>query len=437
VAVTREELYQLVWSEPMIRAAERFGVSGSYLARVCGILSVPRPERGYWAKLAVGKAPPVPPLPAARPGDPVEWSKDDGLQSASPARNPLPVPPVLPALPPIRRRAAKAVRVTTPHALIRGARTHFETGRPVDEGAYLRPYKKLLVDITTSKAELGRALALASDLFNALESAGYRVTLAHQGEPFTRSHPDVYELPRKRQDHGSSVWSPVRPTVVYVGTVAIGLALIEMSDSVLLRYVNGKYIRDADYIPPRPSRRFVDHTWTTTRDLPCGRFRLIAYAPWWHVSWSNQWQETGKTPLDSQIPAIVKAMRGIAGELAERVREADHQAELARQTRLVEEEQRRRAEDQRRVRASVKESREHLDQIIRAWSDVKNLERFFQGVGEHATRLDVADRETVLLRLSLAREFIGTQDPLEFFLAWKTPGERYKPLYPYEASEEE
>ena len=51
--VLREELYQLVWSKPMIKVAEQLGVSGSYMARVCTVLNVPRPERGYWAKLAV------------------------------------------------------------------------------------------------------------------------------------------------------------------------------------------------------------------------------------------------------------------------------------------------------------------------------------------------------------------------------------------------
>lgn len=32
-------------------------------------------------------------------------------------------------------------------------------------------------------------------------------------------------------------------------------------------------------------------------------------------------------------------------------------------------------------------------------------------------------------RLRLAREFLGNQDPLEFFLAWKTPDERYQRKY--------
>ncbi|RVC47456.1 MAG: hypothetical protein E5V60_01150 [Mesorhizobium sp.] len=30
----------------------------------------------------------------------------------------------------------------------------------------------------------------------------------------------------------------------------------------------------------------------------------------------------------------------------------------------------------------------------------------------------------------LARTFLGTQDPLDFFRSWKTPQERYRPKYP-------
>lgn len=71
----RDEFYDIVWTEPMMHAAKRFGVSGSYLARVCGMLNVPRPPQGYWAKLAVGKAPPPPCLPEAQPGDQLTWSR--------------------------------------------------------------------------------------------------------------------------------------------------------------------------------------------------------------------------------------------------------------------------------------------------------------------------------------------------------------------------
>jgi hypothetical protein len=72
--ISREELYDLVWSQPMTKVGEKFKLSGSYMARVCATLRVPRPERGYWAKLAVGKAPQKPALPDAQPGDQLSWS---------------------------------------------------------------------------------------------------------------------------------------------------------------------------------------------------------------------------------------------------------------------------------------------------------------------------------------------------------------------------
>ena len=146
----------------MTKVAEQFEVSGGYMARVCTILNVPRPERGYWAKLAVGKAPLPEPLPEARPGDQLYWSKEGELR-----------PPPKPRRPPQRRSEAQ-VRIprTRIHGLIRGAKEHFENGRPVDDGAYLKPYKKLLVDVTASKACLDKALDFANDLFNAFSPLG-------------------------------------------------------------------------------------------------------------------------------------------------------------------------------------------------------------------------------------------------------------------------
>jgi len=74
--VSREELYELVWSMSMTKVAENFSVSGSYMARVCSLLRVPRPERGYWAKLDVGKASAVPELPETLPGDQLFWPQE-------------------------------------------------------------------------------------------------------------------------------------------------------------------------------------------------------------------------------------------------------------------------------------------------------------------------------------------------------------------------
>jgi hypothetical protein len=57
VTLTRKELYDLVWSEPMMRLARRYGLSDVGLAKICRKCDIPRPPRGYWAKKQVGKAP--------------------------------------------------------------------------------------------------------------------------------------------------------------------------------------------------------------------------------------------------------------------------------------------------------------------------------------------------------------------------------------------
>src|SRR6185295_14421040 len=53
--LTREQLYDLVWSEPMQRLSKQIGISDVAIAKHCRKLGVPVPERGYWNKLHVGK----------------------------------------------------------------------------------------------------------------------------------------------------------------------------------------------------------------------------------------------------------------------------------------------------------------------------------------------------------------------------------------------
>lgn len=62
--VTREELYDRVWSTPMSQLAAEFGISDVGLAKICKRLNVPVPHRGYWARIKTGIKIPRPPLPS-------------------------------------------------------------------------------------------------------------------------------------------------------------------------------------------------------------------------------------------------------------------------------------------------------------------------------------------------------------------------------------
>jgi hypothetical protein len=68
VQLTRQQLYDQVWSTPMRTLAPRYGLSDVGLAKVCSRYDIPRPPPGYWAKLEHGKKVHQPDLPQTPDG---------------------------------------------------------------------------------------------------------------------------------------------------------------------------------------------------------------------------------------------------------------------------------------------------------------------------------------------------------------------------------
>ena len=53
--LSRQELYDLVWSKPMITLAKEFNLSDNGLRKICKKNDIPMPNAGYWAKVKFGK----------------------------------------------------------------------------------------------------------------------------------------------------------------------------------------------------------------------------------------------------------------------------------------------------------------------------------------------------------------------------------------------
>ncbi len=64
--VTRETLYEELWSVPLSQVAEKHGLSDAGLIRLCKTYSIPRPPAGHWDKAAAGEAVERLPLPSLR-----------------------------------------------------------------------------------------------------------------------------------------------------------------------------------------------------------------------------------------------------------------------------------------------------------------------------------------------------------------------------------
>jgi len=414
--VTRESLYQLVWSEPMLKVAGRFGVSSSYMARVCTLLNVPRPERGYWAKLTAGKAPKQPALAEPQSGDPLEWTRDGTIPKRL---RPLPKPPI----PKRRKPQTSASARMDVHPLIEGAKAHFEAGRMAYQGNYLKPKKHLLVDLAVTKPALDKALTFANQLFRTLETRGYRVVIAPSWEKFQRANVDEREYP-ERNPHYNNLWGPQRCTIVYVGSVAIGLTIMELSEVAEARHVNGEYIRLTDHVPKRRGRYALDHGWTTKHQFPTERLCLQAYSPYPRASWTQQWRETKNRDILGRIPAIVRELEKATIELARLVEEGERQAERERLEWAAQQEEWRREEAERHAAKALKDSKKELLEIIEAWAAAKRLDEFFIDAKHKVMDLPSDQRAPTMERLERARALIGSTHALEQFRSWRKPEER-------------
>jgi hypothetical protein len=66
--LSREELYELVWSQPLRTLSARFRISDVALKKTCLKAAIPTPERGYWARKDAGQKVAQAALPRRPPG---------------------------------------------------------------------------------------------------------------------------------------------------------------------------------------------------------------------------------------------------------------------------------------------------------------------------------------------------------------------------------
>jgi len=408
MSVSREKLFEECWTEPMTKVAARYGVSSSYLARICEQLNVPRPPRGYWVQLGVGKAPPKPELPDATPAHACEWRPDEPFQG------PRLSPTTSPHAPNRVTQKPKGKRPEI-HELISGARIHFDKTRRSDNG-YLRPFKHALVDLYVSRESLARGLELANQIFLAIETEGHTVSFGPSNMSYRRAPLDERMEPNANR-YDRNHWAPDRPTLAFVGEVAFGLTLFELSENVEARYSDGVYVR----VPVRASRRVTDASWTTTHDMPSGRFCLRAYSPYHVATWQKEWREDDPGDLRHKIPEIAKQLEGDASYLAKLVREGQ-QREAVERERLERQWAEWKAQERERQDAEHrKNSRNALTQIIEAWRFAKSVEEFFADVTNDSGLEGEAIQHKQRIREAMA--LLGETSAALAFQKWKSPQE--------------
>jgi hypothetical protein len=210
--ISREALYDLVWTEPVRTIAQRMGVSDVWLKKCCAKADIPVPERGYWAKLRANKKVVRQKLPPRSPGmapdvtigagpRPYPWPRNPEAELAAP----LPTEPTFAE--PIE---AVTARVDQSLGKVRFVRdlgsAHSLIRHLLDEDALRRlkpsdaPYRLRYSEPLFDSPFERRRLRILNNLFLALTKAGHQpslgeqarnvgVTVGSQKISFTLDHP--------------------------------------------------------------------------------------------------------------------------------------------------------------------------------------------------------------------------------------------------------
>jgi hypothetical protein len=170
----REKLYEEIWAEPMIKVAERYGVSDVTLKKTCNKLNIPVPGRGHWARIYAGEKIPIPKLPKHKGQDKIVVTEYTDRAPQIPKE--LRKTESLKFLPEERREEVRSFcalvqvpdELTKPHALIKDTIQYFKSRKDST-----RPPVNRVMNFSVSDMHRERAYRIWDALFKSLESLGY------------------------------------------------------------------------------------------------------------------------------------------------------------------------------------------------------------------------------------------------------------------------
>jgi hypothetical protein len=325
---TREELYKLIWEKPATILAKEFGISDVGLAKICKRLGIPRPQRGYWRLVEVGRKPTVPRLPPPRKGDPTLAVIHSQRPRAELAAKDLAVLELI-----TRERMPMNHISVSPD--LRGAHSLVRNAKELLEKGYADPYgrmrarrnagiKQKCLDVRVLKKTLPRALRIMSALLKALEERGYKIEV---GENKTQC----------------------------------------LIDGELVGFYLWETVKRSEQEPTKEQRdkpsRFEKWVFTSTGELV---FVLDEYC-----MGRRNWKDRKQSPLEDRLNEIVVAMITAAG-----IKRAQSlQYEQERQRRLEAQRQREEIERQRQLEA---ERRKELEAMAASWRTSLDLRLFLE-----------------------------------------------------------
>ena len=338
--LTRNDLYERVWSTPMRKLASEFGVSDVGLATICRKNGIPLPGMGYWRLVETDHAPERKPLPVIQPGE----SEAIAITAREPKPYDLPRKTDLGVVPKVEVRGDREIT----HPLVVRTKRVFQPTSKDDRGAVVPKVVKA-PHIRVSAGALPRALRILDALFCALERQGY-----------------------------SMGWetSPDAKVKILVDGEEISFGIMEI-------FSRKPHTPTPDEIARRKKNLYVyAPNWNY---VPTGELRLsIEHLPYELRHIRSSWSDGKTRRVENCLGELVAILPHVAKAL-KLIREENERERLRR------EEERKQAEEERRRQEEYDRKAKVAGEFLRRWKESKVFRDLAAAIEEKAESSLVQD----------------------------------------------
>lgn len=364
VVLTREQLYQEVWKEPMSTLGPRYGLSDVGLAKICQRLRVPVPGRGYWRRKEVGQKVRRPTLPKLPAGATQAMREVHLRKNASGSASPEPTGPVADQQ---RFEALDENRIVVPevledpHPLVaRSVKALRKAKR--DHQGYLQPRTGPCLGVQVTLDSVDRSMCIYDALMKALDGRGFASSMGQGEEP---------------------------GTIVRVGEEDVSVTIEEKLDRT----------EQEEHRMRRPNRFTSERDWK-----PTGRLVLRidhSYLDGVRRSWGDGKQQRVEDCLNAFVVGLVAVAEALKAKRLER--EAWEKEWREAEARRAEE-ARRKEEEAARVRA--------LDAAVATWQRTRTIREYATELRKKAEAAGALQEDSPLATwLAWAEAYADRTDP--------------------------
>jgi|WetSurSiteA1Bulk_404760.scaffolds.fasta_scaffold00059_27 hypothetical protein len=171
IKLTRKELYDLVWAEPLSRLAKRHKISDNGLRKICKRMNIPIPAMGHWQKIQYNKKVAIIKLPEKYDGkDEIILNEkgSDDAETDSPLAQQRRLVSLIESAKDIELQVPPRLS-SRPDKLITSTDNYYEAYRKRHRGNYPSyPERINVLDIEVSEENIPRALRLLDTIIKAL-----------------------------------------------------------------------------------------------------------------------------------------------------------------------------------------------------------------------------------------------------------------------------